>query len=200
MFDWDWMQGFDLGGEKPQEPAPPPKRGYVKYSPELGEEICDLLAAGKLLHEVCEAEGMPTPSSVYRWKNKYPDFVELYDAAMHARYDKACKDLLDIAADSKHDYETEIKEGKTADDPVEVRHKAMPEVIARSRLRIETMKWIMAHELPRKYGETSAAAIAAPKQEQIEEAAPVVVDHRPENVISIEQAIELHRKNKAAAK
>jgi hypothetical protein len=45
------------------------------WSEELAEAICERVAAGELLYEVCRAEGMPTPQSVARWARERPAFA-----------------------------------------------------------------------------------------------------------------------------
>lgn len=37
------------------------------FTPEIAQEICDKLAEGIPLAEICRGEGMPNPSTVWRW-------------------------------------------------------------------------------------------------------------------------------------
>jgi hypothetical protein len=51
------------------------------YSPELAATICDQLAAGKSLRQICAAGGMPNRCTVGRWVVQHPEFREQYEAA-----------------------------------------------------------------------------------------------------------------------
>ncbi len=57
--------------------APRKRRGRreaVPYDPELGRTICERVAAGELLYELCREPGMPTAQSVGVWARKREDF------------------------------------------------------------------------------------------------------------------------------
>ena len=62
------------------------KRGRPElYTEELGETICDMLADGTSLSEVCRLVGMPSTATVYSWISKNPDFSTKYTRAIVAR-------------------------------------------------------------------------------------------------------------------
>ena len=45
------------------------------YSDEIAEKICDGLANGRSLRQICKDEGMPDRGTVLRWEDKNPDFA-----------------------------------------------------------------------------------------------------------------------------
>jgi hypothetical protein len=62
--------------------APAARTGVrVRYSEELGAEICARVAAGESVAAICRDEGMPNATSVHDWSRKDPEFGEAYRAA-----------------------------------------------------------------------------------------------------------------------
>lgn len=54
----------------------------IKYSTRIGEFICQEVASGKTIAQVCrEHDDMPHPSTIYRWKSNRPIFAEMLDKA-----------------------------------------------------------------------------------------------------------------------
>lgn len=52
----------------PEEAAPPKKTGRPsKYTPEIAQEMCNLLAEGIPLREICRREGFPAWRTIYDW-------------------------------------------------------------------------------------------------------------------------------------
>ena len=52
------------------------------YTPELAAEICERLSTEEGgLNEVCKADDMPAPSTVYLWIAKHSEFSEMYARA-----------------------------------------------------------------------------------------------------------------------
>jgi hypothetical protein len=65
------------------------RKETVAWSPELGERITDMVAAGMTVAEVCEQAAMPTPRQLRAWRRGNPDFdaaceqAEQQSAAAH---------------------------------------------------------------------------------------------------------------------
>lgn len=91
---------------------------------------------------------MPALSSVFLWLAKYPEFSEQYDKAAMNRATAMFEEMLEIADDGTADV--------TEDGRVQ------PEVVQRSRLRVDTRKWALARMNPRKYGERVAVEASGP--------------------------------------
>lgn len=78
------------------------------------------------------------------------EFAKQYARAMELRADFWADELLEIADDGSNDWmERELANGLTVEVP-------NPEVVARSKLRVETRKWLMGKAAPKKYGEKLA--------------------------------------------
>lgn len=118
------------------------------YSEEVAAEICARIAEGQSLRTVCRDEEMPGTSTVFRWLGKHEAFRDQYVRAREAAADAMSEDIMDIADDGTNDWmETHDKEGDA------VGWKINGEHIQRSRLRVDTRKWLMSKFAPKKYGD-----------------------------------------------
>lgn len=123
------------------------KRGRpTKYSKKLADLICARLSEGVSLRTICLSEDMPVASSVFLWLRTKKGFSEQYARAKEESADAMSEEILDIADDGRNDWMT-ITRGDT--DIEVVNH----EVVNRSKLRVDTRKWIMAKMKPKKYGD-----------------------------------------------
>lgn len=116
------------------------------YTLELTERICALLAEGKSLRTICKADGLPECATIFRWLRIYPTFCEQYTRAKQESADAMAEDMQDIADDGSNDW-------MQANDPNNPGWLVNKEHINRSRLRIETRKWLASKLKPKKYGE-----------------------------------------------
>lgn len=120
------------------------------YTPELASDICAQLAVGNSLRTVCSDESMPCLSTIFSWFRKYPEFLQQYEKAKEESADALAEEMLDIADDGTNDWqERQNKDGST--------YIALnPEHVQRSRLRVDTRKWIASKLKPKKYGDKTA--------------------------------------------
>ncbi|MGJ5022343.1 terminase small subunit protein [Bradyrhizobium oligotrophicum] len=116
----------------------------TEYTPELAAEICRQLAEGKTLRRICKADDMPPESTVRRWVlDDRSGFAAHYATAREIGYQCMADELLDIADDNSRD--TAVDEGG--------HETTNHDVIARSRLRVDTRKWLLSKALPKVYGD-----------------------------------------------
>lgn len=118
------------------------------YTPELANKICtEIATTSKSLRTICLSDDMPSVSTVLKWlKEKKEDFPEQYARAKEEQADYMVEEMIDIADDGSNDLMT-ITKGQ---ESYEVENK---EVTGRSRLRVDTRKWIASKLKPKKYGE-----------------------------------------------
>lgn len=128
------------------------------YSEELAAHICGELASGRSLRDVCRDDDTPAQSTVFLWLSKHPGFSEQYARAMEARTNALAEEILEIADDSSGDV------GVTEDG----REVVKSDVIARSRLRVDTRKWLMSKMAPKKYGDKISQEISGPDGKPVE--------------------------------
>jgi hypothetical protein len=116
------------------------------YNEEIAAELCAQLAEGKSLRSVCAQENMPSTSSVFRWLAAQESFREQYARAKQESVEAMAEEIMDIADDGTNDYMT-ITKGKSSYEVVN------GEAIQRSKLRVDTRKWLMSKIKPKKYGD-----------------------------------------------
>jgi hypothetical protein len=124
------------------------------YTPELADAICARLADGESLRTVCQSDEMPDKSTVFRWLRTNAD---QYTRAKEESADALTDEMLDISDDGTNDWMARKgEEGESTGWQVNGEH------IQRSRLRIETRKWIASKLKPKKYGDKVDLTHAGP--------------------------------------
>jgi hypothetical protein len=126
-----------------------------KFSLSLGREICARLSEGESLRSICRDEDMPDKTTVIRWlfNENFDDYQDIkdfrtqYEQARITQMHMLAEELLDIADDGTNDYM--MRESKSGDE-YEVTNA---ENIQRSRLRVDTRKWLLSKVLPKVYGD-----------------------------------------------
>lgn len=113
------------------------------YSQELADRICSELADGLSMRTICKADDMPDKSTVFRWIRTNEEFRNQYTRAKEESADALTDEMLDIADDASNDW-MERDDGRLDYNG---------DHIQRSRLRIETRKWIASKLKPKKYGD-----------------------------------------------
>jgi hypothetical protein len=91
--------------------------------------VCDEIAKGKSLREICAPDDMPAPSTICLWLKESIDFAEQY---AHAREQQA-----------------ELY----ADEIIEIADKAKPDDVQVARLQVDARKWKASKLAPKKYGD-----------------------------------------------
>ena len=134
--------------------AGPKKKGPPSlYNEALGDSICDRLADGESLNAICKSEGMPSERTVRTWA-RTPDhpFSPKYARAREIGYLKLADELLEIADDGSNDW---MK--RTGKDGEDLGWAVNGEHVARSRLRVDTRKWLLSKCLPKIFGDRITA-------------------------------------------
>lgn len=114
--------------------------------------ICARLASGESLRSICKDDKLPASSTVFKWLSEQPTFSEQYAHARAAQMEAMAEEIIEIADDGRNDtYKTEDGEERVNND-----------VIQRSRLRVDTRKWLMSKLAPKKYGDKVEQFISGP--------------------------------------
>jgi hypothetical protein len=126
-----------------------PGRNTV-YNEAIAKEICERLANGEALKAICRDDHMPDPKTVRTWASdpKHP-FSPLYTRAREIGYHGMADELLEIADDGSNDW-MRRHDGDNEGYAINGEHSS------RSRMRIDTRKWLLAKALPRIYGDKIA--------------------------------------------
>ena len=122
----------------------------MAYSPEeiekVFEEICLRIEEGEPTRQILKETRMPSTSTFYQWLSNCEIKAKRYAYACDIRTEVIAEEMLEIADDGTNDLMT-IQKG---DISYEQENK---EVVNRSKLRIETRKWLLAKMNPKKFGD-----------------------------------------------
>ena len=103
--------------------------------------ICMRLAMGESLRQICKRKYYPSRYAVLRWLQVNDEFRNQYAQAREMQAEYYLDDIIEISDDSSRDViETENGE------------KFNSEYVQRSRLRVDSRKWVMERMSPKKYG------------------------------------------------
>lgn len=116
------------------------------FTMELADKICEKVSEGLSMRTICLADEFPEARTIYRWLRQYEEFRQQYAHAKAEAAEAFNEDILDIADDGSNDWmEVRNKKG-------DIEIVLNKEHVMRSRLRIDTRKWLMEKLKPKKYG------------------------------------------------
>lgn len=114
------------------------------YTPELASEILRRISDGESLRAICREEGFPAPSTVRGWVvDDVEGFAEQYMRARALQAEHWAEEILEIADETAFDDKINDKGDIVPDN----------EYMQRSRLRVDTRKWLLSKVLPKVYGD-----------------------------------------------
>ncbi len=119
----------------------------TKYTTELADEICRMLAVGMSMREVSEQEGMPGENTMWDWKLRNEEFSGKYARAKEAAMHYMADELIRIADDGTNDWMQRNRDDENEAWTINGEH------VQRSRLRVDTRKWVMARLAPKNFGD-----------------------------------------------
>lgn len=116
------------------------------YSPDICQIICNELAGGASLRNLCATrDDLPAESTIFLWLAMHPDFSEQYARARESWADAEFENLMQIADTPM------IGSKTTTTDETSVTVEA--DMIEHRRLQVETRKWALGKLHPKKYGD-----------------------------------------------
>ncbi len=136
-----WLKRAKIGNMKMGRPT--------EYTKEKADEICEQLISGLSLREICrQSGGAFNMSTIFRWIEANEDFRAQYSRAKKLQVEALVDEMIDIADDGSNDYMQKFdKEGGSLGYFLNGEH------VQRSRMRVDTRKWIAAKLVPKVYGE-----------------------------------------------
>jgi hypothetical protein len=156
------------------------------FTLELANEICVRIASGRSLRTICEADDMPTDRTIFRWLAADEKFRQQYALAREAQTEALAEDILEIADDGTNDW----MERKHGDSVAWVENG---EAIQRSKLRVDSRKWLMSKMAPKKYGDKITQELQNPDGSPIAGGPTIIFTGAPPNTPS-PQAMGMPRK------
>jgi hypothetical protein len=141
--------------------APP-----IPFDQDVATAICSLIITGSSLNSILKRHGpsgtvpterwCPDYTVIARWRREVPAFALEYERARLDRTDYHAEEMLDISDDTSNDYmEKQGKNGESYDS-------FNGEAVARSKLRVDTRKWVAGRLNPKVYGEKTTTELTGP--------------------------------------
>lgn len=112
---------------------------FITFEPGTAEKILEGLREGRSLRQVCKGAEMPSASCVRKWAEEDAEFGVQYARARDQGLLQLADDLVQIADDGTNDYK--------GDGSLDIDH------LQRSKLRVDTRKWILSKLVPKIYGD-----------------------------------------------
>lgn len=141
----------DPHDDKPSKPIGRPP----KFKPEIAEEICKRISRsrqGLQKHHEEDPKVFPHPSTIFRWLAENASFREQYAQAKADQMDYFAELIIEIAFDDGNDT-LRKKELPVAGGGKIIVAEENREFVNRSKLKIDTLKWLMSKLARKKYGE-----------------------------------------------
>lgn len=111
-------------------------------------EICQRVMAGESVRRICRDEHMPTQSTVFEWLASDIQFRTAYQIAKQLLAETLADDMLEISDDTSGDF-VEGEDGPAFN----------AEHVQRSKLRVDTRKWLASKLAPKRYGDSTALRV-----------------------------------------
>lgn len=109
--------------------------------------ILSEIEEGNSLRSILVRDEMPSRYTFFEWLKDDKDKANQYARACEFRADIIFEDILTIADDSANDFTlTDIGDGIQVE-------KFNAEAVQRSRLRVDSRKWVLSKMNPKKYGD-----------------------------------------------
>jgi hypothetical protein len=128
-------------------PVPKKNPGACAYSAEKAERIFARMRNGENMNQICRDPDMPYAPDLHYWKRAHPEeFGKPLEEAQDALYEFWAHETMDISDDGSNDWiDREVSQGR-------IERSLDHEHIARSKLRIDTRKWLLGCLKRDKYG------------------------------------------------
>ncbi|MDI1301966.1 MAG: terminase small subunit protein [bacterium] len=122
------------------------------FTQEIANKICERLADGESLRSICTDEDMPGRATVFQWLAARKEFADQYAHAREAQAETHVDEMNDIADEGSNDW-------MEKNDPDNPGYQFNGEAVQRSKLRIDTRKWVAERMKPKKYGKLIAVEV-----------------------------------------
>lgn len=131
------------------------------YTEELAKRICNVVATHSYgLNKLTSMfPWMPTKETINEWRWSNESFSSQYTKAKIAQAELMAEDCVDIADDTSQD----VTYNKNGDEVCNT------EFVNRSRLRVDTRKWLAAKLLPKIYGDMMKPSESDDKNKELRE-------------------------------
>ena len=113
-------------------------RYSIEKKRDIVEQVSARVANGESVRNILGTKGMPSTVNYYRWLNQDKELKDIHWSGMGVRAHEWFEQLYQVATDGSKDYEFN-KDGKLV---------FQKEHVMRSRLVVDTLKWMAAKAHP----------------------------------------------------
>lgn len=122
-------------------------RPPVVISEEVLNEICLRTSEGTSLRQLGRQKDMPSLHAIRKRLVEDSEFAKRYALAREGMYQTWAEEILEISDDGTTDYVTKVGRNGHEYEAVDQEH------IQRSRLRVDSRKWLLSKLMPKQYGD-----------------------------------------------
>ena len=116
-------------------------------SDEMVDAICARIADGETTRTICADEAMPSMTTLFRWLRENEDFKKQYARAKEIQLERMAEEIIDISDDGTNDYMDRVTRDGEFESVLNHEH------VSRSKLRVDSRKWLLSKLAPKKYGD-----------------------------------------------
>jgi hypothetical protein len=117
------------------------------FDAKVATVICERLAEGQSLRQICKDKDMPGLGAVFSWLARHPDFASQYARAREEQADALADEITDIADADPQTVPIYDKDGKLVEIKIDTAFEAW------RKTRIDARKWVASKLKPKKYGD-----------------------------------------------
>ncbi|MCO7225918.1 hypothetical protein [Pleionea sp. CnH1-48] len=117
-----------------------PKTTYIK---EVAAKICELIANGATLVDIDKDKSLPARSTIFTWLKQQPEFEAMYVRAREMQSEYYVDEIVRLGEEAEQATLIDEKTG---------REKVDHGLVQAKKLQIDSLKWIMCHRAPKKFG------------------------------------------------
>lgn len=140
------------GDGLPEQYAPARPREASELT-EVQVEICRRIMVGESVRSICRDDAMPAQSTVFDWLRLDPEFRSAYQLAKQLQAETLADEILEISDDGANDWMERKREDGSTEEVLNHEH------VNRSRLRVDSRKWLAAKLAPKRYGDASTLRV-----------------------------------------
>jgi hypothetical protein len=123
------------------------------FTQDIADQITSKIVEGYTLRQIAALPKMPDKSTILRWLATNESFRAQYACAKDVQADLMSEDIIDISDDGTNDWITRENQDGSTYEVLNAEH------VQRSRLRVDTRKWLMSKLAPKKYGDKVSAEV-----------------------------------------
>lgn len=116
------------------------------YNSHIADKICDEIAIGRSVLQICEGKDFPSERAVYRWLEVHEEFRQKYARAREFQAEHYASEIIALA-------DTPVEARRVTIKPDGSEEIVLGDAVDRTRLQIDARKWYASKVAPKVYGD-----------------------------------------------